>query len=252
MVDDLFLATLREDHKRRRVYLRAGQRLDLQAQALCRRLCDGNKIEARKLWRAVKKGQDSGHAAYLTAAVHCLPLIEAIALLRSYRMPLQRNMVKAAKELPVWPWAEKIGGLGPLGLAQMIGEIAVDKDPRKGRGTGRTTLSDFPTPSKLWTWWGVGLVKINGVWVAQRRVKGEEAKKHRFNPQRRSIMHVIGSSLLKYTRGPNPYRDLYLARKEWERAKQPEAPAFILHKMSQRYVEKRLLLHLWRAWRECS
>ena len=47
----------------------------------------------------------------------------------------------------------------------------------------------------------------------------------------------------------SPYRTLYLERKEYEKAKAPDLPPMAHHRRAQRYMEKRLLKHLWQQWR---
>lgn len=249
-LEDRFLAELREHHKRRQDYMRAELRLNLQAQAICRRLCKGDKAEAKKLWKAVRKNETHEH--FMTASLYCFPLIEAMNLLHSHRKPVEKVMEKAAKELPVWPWVEQVPGFGPLGLAQIIGEIAVDKDPEAGRGTGRTTLADFPNPAKLWKFLGLGMVDTGEGFTRQRRVTGAEALIHLYNPVRRSMVYVIGDAIIKYTKGPNPYREVYLERKKLEQEKLPEGRPIVHHRRAHRFMEKRLLRDLWRAWRDMA
>lgn len=107
-----------------------------------------------------------------------------------------------------------------------------------------------------------------GIVGGERQQKCTEAAKalaHGYCPRRRSTMYVIGDTLL---RQKNAYKDLYDARKLVE-AQKAEAEGLIvaasasiqkgdaalyrslghLHNRSCRYVQKRLLRDLWRAWR---
>ena len=124
----------------------------------------------------------------------------------------------------------------------------------------------------------MGLAVING--GRQRRVSGDEALLHGYSPERRSIMWNIGASLIKQQ---GPWRDLYLARlatehqkaldeglipatstkatvDSWAKRGLPELTkvtkitaahrsAGHMNNRAQRYIEKRLLRDLWRAWR---
>lgn len=174
-------------------------------------------------------------------------LLEARSMVASQRKIVEKMMVKHAEKLPVYEiFVKPIIGMGALGLAQIIGEAG--------------DLSMYPNPAKLWKRMGLGLVGNE----RQRKVTdAAQALLHGYSPQRRSMMFVIGDSLLKKQ---NAYRDLYLARKQYEIEKTESEGLQVLpankikkgmearsvmhvHRRSQRYVEKRLLRDLWRAWR---
>lgn len=72
---------------------------------------------------------------------------------------------------------------------------------------------------------------------------------HGYNRQRRSRMWNIGDALIKSNRDGR-YRTIYLARKEYEITRDPEMQPIKAHRRAQRYMEKRLLRDLWRAWRD--
>ena len=88
-----------------------------------------------------------------------------------------------------------------------------------------------------------------------------------YGGRRRAIMWNIGSSLLKQNRD-GYYRARYLERKTYEILKAQQAGLMVapaakipgaraaefmseghVHNRARRYMEKRLLLHLWKAWR---
>jgi hypothetical protein len=48
------------------------------------------------------------------------------------------------------------------------------------------------------------------------------------------------------------YRTLYLARKEYEKARAPEMTKAHANNRAQRYMEKRFALDLWKAWRAAA
>ena len=160
-----------------------------------------------------------------------LPLQEALAGIRRHELKLRRRLEKLAKTLPAYSFVEGIKGFGAFGLAQIVAEAG--------------DLASYAAPAKLWK--RMGLAVIAG--MAQRRVTGAEALEHGFSPARRSIMFMIGDSLIKQQ---NVYRNLYLKRKEFEAAKQPDFSKMRLHLRAHRYAEKRLLRDLWRAWRNAA
>lgn len=147
----------------------------------------------------------------------------------------EKNMVRLAKTLPIWEWAQEIHGFGALGLAIIVGEAG--------------DLSAYPKKGHLWKRMGVAV--IDGIRQGGLR-KGSAAEDwivHGYNRQRRSRLFTIGDSLIKKQ---NTYRELYLARKEVERAKLPDATKMHIHRRAQRYMEKRLLKDLWQAWRRAT
>jgi len=173
----------------------------------------------------------------------------------------EKSMGKLAAELPVWPWAEAIRGFGAVGLAVIVGEAG--------------DLSRYDNPGKLWSRMGLALKPNDkGEMVRQGGLAKSASKDawiaHGYNRMRRSRMFTIGDSLLKGN-ADGEYRSLYLERKEYERAKAEAegltvAPAAKIpakraaefrsdghiHRRAQRYMEKRLLRDLWRAWREAN
>lgn len=236
------IAQIRETHRQRQDLHRAEKSLTLQIKAIERRLnrlggidhkcCDSRK----KIVGSANPTGDEVHGhpdiqprpddiAYFAS----LPLQEARALIHKNRLAPERNMAKLAKRLPVYSFVEGVHGFGAIGLAQIVGEAG--------------DLSNYANPAKLWK--RMGLAVING--KSQRRVAGAGALEHGYSPQRRSIMYCIGDSMIKKQ---NAYRELYLARKIVEEQKMPEGTKLHWHRRAQRYMEKRLLRDLWRAWRD--
>ncbi len=144
---------------------------------------------------------------------------------------LEKRLRKLARQLPVWPWVESVPGFGDLGLAQIVGEAG--------------DLANYPNPAKLWKRMGVAVIGDE----RQRKVSGADALDHGYSPQRRSLLWVIGDSLLKKA---GPYRDIYLAEKARQAELHPELSRMHVHLRAKRYMEKRLLRDLWRAWRRAD
>jgi hypothetical protein len=163
-------------------------------------------------------------------------------------------MARLAKSLPVWEqFAEAVRGFGPGSLAVIIGEAG--------------DLSNYSTHSKLWK--RMGLAVINGIRQGGlKKTSGKESWiEHGYSPLRRSRMWNIGDTLIKGNKD-GPYRSAYLARKQYERDRAESNGITVLpaakisksiaaasmsdghvHLRAQRYMEKRLLRDLWKAWR---
>lgn len=240
--------TLRELHRQRQDLHRAEKSLTLQIKAKCRRLAGGDKTEAEKVYKSMMK--DCGHELAMFAIATTMPFINSRELLEKERKQVEKQMVKEAKTLPVYPWVKSVKGFGELGFAQIVGEAG--------------DLSNYSTVSKLWK--RLGLAVING--GRQRMVSGPDALEHGYNPSRRSVVWNIGDSLF---RANGPYSDLCRERKEYEREKAAAEGLTVcpaakipankkdqyrsdghVHNRAKRYMEKRLIRDLWRAWRDAG
>jgi len=149
-----------------------------------------------------------------------------------YEASRRKKLEKAAIELPVWPWVEAIRGFGALGLAIIVGECA--------------DLSNYANPAKVWK--RMGLAVIDG--KRQRKCLDKlDAELHGYNPLRRSAMWKIGDSLIKGNNG-GEYYALYVEHKEKQLAEHEGMTKLHAHRRAKRFMEKRLLRDLWRAWRD--
>ena len=181
-----------------------------------------------------------------------IPFLDSLKLLKTARLQEEKKLKKHAETLPVWEsFGHPIHGFGSLSLGAIIGEAG--------------DLSIYSNPAKLWK--RMGLALIGNEW--QRKcVDKEKAEQHGYSPRRRSVMFVIGDNIVK---GKSAYRTVYDERKvrEIEKAKEEGlivAPAAKIpkskhaayrseghiHLRAKRYMEKRLLRDLWRAWRDQS
>jgi len=162
----------------------------------------------------------------------------------------EKSLKKLAETLRVWRiFGKQIHGFGSLSLAAIIGEAG--------------DLSIYSNPAKLWKRMGLALI---GNERQRKCVDKEKAEQHGYSPRRRSVMFVIGDNIVK---GKSAYRTVYDERKlrEIEKAKEEGltvAPAAKIpkgkhaayrseghiHLRAKRYMEKRLLRDLWRAWRD--
>jgi len=237
---DSAIGTIIELHRLRWDMIRARQRLELQAQASLRRINDGDKALAGKAWAAVKKAPES--AAPWEAAY-----VQAMTPLLAVQADAERKLAKLVKALPIYPWAKAVSGLGDVSLSAIIGEAGL-------------APGDYRSVAGLWK--RMGLAVIDG--GRQRKIAGDAALLHGYSPGRRSVMWNIGACLIKAqvravkaedgTREASiaigVYGQLYLDRKAIE--KERTATAAHAHNRAQRYIEKRLLKNLWRAWRATS
>lgn len=166
------------------------------------------------------------------------------------------KMEELAETLPVWlAFGEPIKGFGKRSLAVIVAEAG--------------DLSGYANPGKLWKRMGLAPIQKGDVTKAgstwrKGGLNAEEWTEAGYSMKRRATMFVIGDVLIK---NQGSYRDIYLARKEYERqqaaargltvvpaAKIPKKNAgeFMsdghIHRRAQRYMEKRFLMELWVAW----
>jgi len=240
--------TIVELHRQRQDLHRAEKALTLQIKAKCRRLCDGDKADADKLYKAMfGKGEHDKAAEGLSVSA---PFIDARGLIEAQRKAQEKAMTEHAKALPVAPWVESVRGFGLLGMASIVGEAG--------------SLDNYPSPAKLWK--RLGLAVIHG--ERQQRKPAPECFEHGYSPSRRSVVWTIGDSMF---RAGGYYADLCRERKEVEREKADNegltvAPAAKIpaarkseyrsdghvHNRAKRWMEKRLVRDLWRAWRDAD
>jgi hypothetical protein len=169
------------------------------------------------------------------------------------RKEVEKSMERAAKQLPVWEWVSGVKGLGPVGLAVIIGEAGAD-------------LREFSNPGKLWK--RLGLAPLRGkaakTWRLGGGLTADDWMCLGYKPARRSEMWNRAPSLIKAQIekvldengedtgeriGTGPYGKAYLDRKKYELDRDPEMSKMHAHNRASRYMEKRLLKHLWQAWR---
>lgn len=193
---------------------------------------------AQKVVKAVSAGEPSpvslnGQREMVEASVAAMELPRT--LFDAKRREARDRMVDVVPELPVWSWVEGIRGFGAKGLGKIIGECG--------------DLNDYPNPSKLWKWCCLH--------VSDDGEAGQDG-----DHERKAIMlyHVAdplvkqgnGYKLLYRQRRANkslePYRDV--PPDPWSDAEpRPDWTKGHYHADALRYVAKRLLRDLWRAWR---
>ena len=237
------ISSIRETHRERQDFHRAEKSLTLQIKARCRRLCGGDKKGAGTLYDAMLgKGE---HDLSKHALVANGPFLEARAILEGVRKAAEKQLNKLSKELAVAAFVEATPGMGYGSLGAIVGECG--------------DLSNYANPAKLWKRMGLAVMSDG---KRQRRVAGAEALDHGYSPSRRSVMWNVGQSVFKaqsaridketgeVLKEAGPYRVLYDERKAYELERDPDIKPILAHNRSTRYLEKRLLRELWRAWRD--
>lgn len=159
------------------------------------------------------------------------------------RLAVEADMRKLAQTLPVWDWAKTVKGFGALGAALIAAEAA---GPRGDVGS-------YATKERLWK--RLGLAVING--ERQRRVEGQAAIEHGFNPSRRAEIWTIADSMIRHqwnaateteAAGPaGPYGAVYMHRKSHTALR--EWHGFRKEADARRIMTKALIEDYWRVWR---
>lgn len=234
------IETIRVHHRRRCYAMETRKRLDLALGSHLRTWLGWslNKPEAER--KAIAK-----QAADIIESPEGSEFAEIVEANNAGRAPYDKieasalkEMVKLARTLPVWEtFGKDARGFGEASLAVIIAEAG--------------DLSKYDNPGKLWKRMGLavmGDVRQGGL---AKNASKEDWIAHGYNRQRRSRMWNIGDALIKGNRD-GEYRRLYLARKEYEIARDPEIKPIKAHRRAQRYMEKRLLKNLWQAWRRAD
>jgi hypothetical protein len=208
------LGTLIELWRQRQDLTRARQRIDLQCQAICRRICGGDKGEAAKLWKAMQADPSAVFIPYLSALA---PLDEMAAA-------LEKPIRKLGKQHPLWDrFARDVKGFGELRFAGIIAEA------------GRP-ISDYRGPAALWSRFRLGVED------GKRQTLGA-------SPARGALVWNLGGELLKgqgKDEKAGPYRQIYDRRKAYLIEQERPHP----HASAARYMVKAIMKDLWRASRD--
>jgi hypothetical protein len=140
-------------------WLKARVRLELQAQALCRSYCGGDKDAAKRLWQAALKGQ----CADPDVMFALMPFIESVEAWNAKLKPIRKDLERQAKRTPHYH--------------ALAGDIA-----------------SYRNPSCLWK--RMGLAVIDG--ERQRKCTDKQlATIHGYAPQRRAVMFVVSACIVR-------------------------------------------------------
>lgn len=234
------IADIRAAHRERCFAMEQRKRADLALGAFLRMMLGWRKDLPDKERKAI-----ADRAALLMAGKEPCEWTAIIDASRQARAPFEavekdrlKRMEKLAEQLPVWSaFGDAVRGFGPGSLAVIVGEAG--------------DLALYASDAKLWK--RMGLAVIDG--VRQGGLRSNASKEdwimHGYSPVRRSRMWNIGDAMIKGNRD-GVYRAAYLRRKAYEHAREPEMSKLHAHRRAQRYMEKRLLRDLWRAWRRTT
>lgn len=252
-----------QEQRRRRFCITAQSRCDRSIDAFVVRLLgytpDLDEKERKKLFaRAAKlrRGIEAGEsieapeldmASLMFVSQMIVKSAESRDVFDEMRDDAERKMAALAKTLPAYEWVKEVRGLGDLAFAIIVAECP---------GRNYLGLSEYPSAAHVWK--RLGLAVIDG--ERQRKKADKElALKHAYSPRRRAEIYAcVGDPLLKHqTMSNGPYREVYDRRRadtelrhpEWaDKAKHPGH----YHNDAKRFMEKRLVRDLWRAWRRAT
>lgn len=234
---DEAIAHIRYWHRQRVFAMEQRKRLDLAAGSFLRLMLgwsrDLPEKERAAIAKRVSEIVDDPAGTEWEAVVAAS--VAARAPFASIEARAVKEMSRLAETLPVWSaFGDGVRGFGAASLAVIVAEAG--------------DISLYANPGKLWKRMGLavmGDVRQGGL---PKNASAEAWIEHGYNRQRRSRMWNIGDALIKGNRD-GQYRTIYLARKEYELARDPEMKPIKAHRRAQRYMEKRLLKNLWQAWR---
>ena len=235
------IAEIRAHHRARRFAMKQQQKMDRALESYIRlNFTDwspdadeaakkANATLVAKLIEAARVGQGEPELIGMVTATDA-----AREPFDKVRKAEQKAIAKLAEKLPVWEeFGKGVRGFGIASLGAIVGEAG--------------DLSLYPTHSHLWKRMGLAVMNGKRQGNAGKSASAEEWTAHGYNPERRSVMWNIGDPLIKGNDGL--YRQLYDSRKVYEMVRDPAMSKMQAHRRAQRYMEKRLLKDLWRAWR---
>lgn len=151
-------------------------------------------------------------------------------LLLPMERSMERLMVRAVRQHPLWPWLSSIPGIGPSLAARLLYRMG--------------DLRRFPSPAHLWSYAGLG---------------GPGWKQRPHSWPLTSVCYLIAEQFVRHRE--SPYRLVYEQRKAYEASRPwcgqchlkgesgPRDHCIPLHtdRKARRYTVKRFLKDLWRV-----
>jgi hypothetical protein len=138
---------------------------------------------------------DAGSMTVIIRTTHI-----GIDAFRSVQENVEKEMVAAAKRLPVSSWVLQAArrGFGLLGLAIVVGECG--------------DLGSYANPGKVWRrmgcapWSFEGKTLMGATWRSgqEGKLPSDEWTQFGYSPRRRSIAYLIGESIVKQNGAPKP------------------------------------------------
>jgi len=249
------IARIKTLYKQRNDIIRAHGNLTRQVTSICRHAVGYNTFLPEKQRAAAKKAGDrllddlkAGNpeaAIVFDSAGYLLNVIEQSGFDKQ-KHTIEKKMATAVASLDIEAFITEVRGFSPTQLANIVGEAG--------------DIANYGTVSRLWK--RMGMAVIDGVRQSKQSDKGK-ALDHGYNPSRRSAMWNIGETIIKAQVRNNKDEDgnkvgdsyslgylgqVYLDRKADYAARHPEKTKAHIHNDAKRYMEKRLLKMLWKAW----
>ena len=204
--------------------------------------------EAYVLTTQIAKGADHPLKAVVKATLIGIDAFNEI------KARLEKEMVAAAKKLPLRSWVEHKDrrGFGLLFFSIIVGE------------TG--DLCNYDQPSKVWRRLGCAPWTFNptgeeggektlmgATWRSGKEGKlpASEWEKFGYSPRRRSITYLVGESIVKQN-DAGPYRKKYDEAKAEFKFRHTTYSDLRCHRHGMLVATKQLLLDLWIAWNEAA
>lgn len=257
-----------ELQRRRRHAIGMQSRIDRSTDSYLARLSGYHsglpEAERKKIWTAVARfrataergGEDhcNGDTQRPIVLAAAIPIViigkEVRGPADRERDAVEAEMVRLARLLPVWSWVDyTVRGLGPLGLAVIVGEAG--------------DLALYANPAKLWK--RLGLAVFDG--ACQGRLPPGFAgdsddrkaawRERGYKPQRRAEIWAFLDDVMlraqwRRATDDNPARALGPYGALWQLKKLDyQARGWSkLHcdRAARRYAVKRLIVDLWKAW----
>lgn len=261
---------LQEYGVQRRAYIRAKNRILLQAMALTRRAIGWNPNDEEKSRAAINKRAATVVDALMAgkdAPEKDADVAERIApqlgIFRAMMIPaikaiseVEKAMVGLAKKLPAIGFVQSVAGLGIKAFAIVISETGdLAKYPKKGHLWKRIGLAPFAS---------AGEVKACSSWRKSGGLSAEEWIAAGYRPQRLAEIYACvaipmaqGKQLeaakksgTEYGRPLGPYGEIYVRRRELTAQRYPEWTRAHARADALRIMSKRVIRDLWRAWRD--
>lgn len=226
------------------------------------------------------KQDEADQAIFAVLEADLMSFNQSLVPLEKARAAVEKDMVKIARTLPIFPWAKDVKGFGDLALAAILGE------------TG--DLSEYDNPSKVWKRLGLAPYagKAGSTWKMVGGLGADEWTEFGYAPKRRAVVYAdVQTPLIKHqwraekddvpAHAIGPYGEHYGRYKTYlieknlaggfaDRAEEicdgyarrkKTAPkenaegrltAAHINNMALRYMVKKLISDLWSEWRRAS
>lgn len=196
----------------------------------------------------------------LAATIRHFP--PAIAAFESQDAEIKKAMEKLARRLPVYDWVKGVKGFGDISFATIVGECG--------------DIGTYKSVSAVWKRLGLAVIDGNRQGNPGKSASADDWIAHGYNRQRRSVswnarQHVIGGmgkwrpaygADVRADLDLTYYQQVYAERARYESEKlglpvTESATGKESYKMhaanrAHRYVEKRLVKHLYLEWRRAA